>query len=162
MFRWDYSFKIRCNGTDFANNKTPGGKCNQHMFWGWSYSFSIYFLNCTLQHSWGELREDGGGEPVMERSWTNVAAVSKSSPCWALLTSWLSQPISHHYYTGDHFFNSILKCGLDVVIQTNKPVTIPQLNGIKRGTYFGRPPVILAKVSKKYAGIMWKMGADIR
>lgn len=95
-------------------------------------------------------------------SWTNVAAVSKSSPCWALLTSWLSQPISHHYYTGDHFFSSILKCGLDVVIQTNKPVTIPQLNGIKRGTYFGRPPVILAKVSKKYAGIMWKMGADIR
>lgn len=111
------------------------------------------------------------GDGVERRQWWGTrhgTELDKCSSCeqvlslLALLTSWLSQPISYHYYTGDHFFSSILKCVLDVVIQTNKPVTIPQLNEIKRGTYFGRPPVILAKVSKKYAGIMWKMGADIR
>lgn len=133
----------------------------QHLFFG------LHIADWLGGLQQKELRENDGGEPVIEGSWTNnVAAVSKSSPSWVLPTIWLSQPNSHHYYTGDYFSSSILKYDLDVVILANKIFTIPlinkQLNGIKRGAYFGRPPVTLAKVSKKYAGIMWKMGADMR
>lgn len=53
----------------------------QHLF------FELYIAAWLGGLQEWELREDSGGEPVMERSWTNVAAVSKSSPCWALLTS---------------------------------------------------------------------------
>lgn len=60
----------------FADDGTP-----QHLFFG------LHIADWLGGLQQKELRENDGGEPVIEGSWTNnVANVSKSSPCWVLPT----------------------------------------------------------------------------